>query len=151
MPKEIDDMIRQRIKKDLAGRNGTKQEIADRHGVSIGTVKRLAKEIKPVTSVVEASTAAIAKAIVSGAAVDERDYAGALGDIIDRLQTAIATAEAKSLEGTARALMEALDKHREYMTMERAIEWLVDLPDFDPARFTKLLKDKYGAKQRRAG
>lgn len=148
MPKGIDDLIRQRIKKDLAGKNGTKQQIADRHNVSIGTVKRLAKEIKPVTTVVEASTAAIARSVVAGGAVEDLDYGTMLKTLIKGLETAFEKAEPKSKEGVAGRLIEAMDKYREMMTMRQAIRWVINLPDFDPAEFTRILKEEYADSQR---
>ena len=49
MTKRTDELVQQRIKKDLATKNGTQAEMADRHSVSISTVKRIAKSIRPVT------------------------------------------------------------------------------------------------------
>ena len=144
----IDDLIRQRIKKDLAAKNGTKPEIADRYGVSVGTVKRIAKELKPVTDVADNMAGAIAQGAIRVGEIKSLNYGQYLEDMIEDLARVLPAAEAKSREGVAGRLMEALKAHREFMSMEQAVDWLLALPDFDPVEFTNLLKRKYGHKRR---
>lgn len=149
MTKPIDELVQQRIKKDLATKNGTQAEIAERHSVSISTVKRIAKSIRPVTQVAENISGAIAQGALGQSEVSELDYGQILGQIIIKLEESIAIAEPKSLETVASCLMKALTLHREFMTTEQAVEWLLDLPDFDPREFTRLLKEKYGNRRAR--
>jgi len=74
MTKRTDELVQQRIKKDLATKNGTQAEIADRHSVSISTVKRIAKSIRPVTQVAENISGAIAQGALGQSEVSELDY-----------------------------------------------------------------------------
>ncbi|NER81434.1 MAG: hypothetical protein F6K42_18080 [Leptolyngbya sp. SIO1D8] len=147
MPKKINDLIRQRIKKDLATKNGTKEEIADRHGVSIGTVKRLAKEVKPITSAADHVAGAIASGALGLATTESLDYGVILNEIITELRNSLKDAKPGSREGVAGRLMDALKAHREFMTMEQAVDWVLGLPNFDAEEFTRLLKEKYADKR----
>lgn len=74
MTKRTDELVQQRIKKDLATKNGTQAEMADRHSVSISTVKRIAKSIRPVTQVAENISGAIAQGALGQSEVSELDY-----------------------------------------------------------------------------
>ncbi|WP_204137407.1 transposase family protein [Halomicronema sp. CCY15110] len=149
MTKPIDELVQQRIKKDLAAKNGTQAEIAERHGVSISTVKRIAKSIRPVTQVAENISGAIAQGALGQGEVSELNYGQILTQVIIKLEASIALAEPKSLEAVASCLMKALILHREFMTTRQAVDWILDLPDFDPREFTRILKEEYGNRRAR--
>jgi len=149
MTKPVDELVQQRIKKDLATKNGTQAEIAERHGVSTSTVKRIAKSVRPVTQVAENISGAIAQGALGQGEVSELDYGQILTQIIIKLEESIAIAEPKSLEAVASCLMKALTLHREFMTTRQAVDWILDLPDFDPREFTRILKEEYGNRRAR--
>jgi len=77
------------------------------------------------------------------------DYGQILTQIIIKLEESIAIAEPKSLEAVASCLMKALTLHREFMTTRQAVDWILDLPDFDPREFTRILKEEYGNRRAR--
>ena len=154
MPKPISDLVRQQIKREIKkDPKADKAAIATQYGVSIGTVKRLAKEVKDTeipgsvqqVKVRAATQNAIAKLSDTDGGLKGADFQNILITLLTDLTENLSSASIKSREGAARAAVELMKCHREFYppTMEDLIDQLLGLPDFEPVEFAKRLRARY--------
>lgn len=155
MASRISDITRGQIKKRIKEQPGAdKGAIAAEFRVSLGTVKRLAKEVKdaqgvPPASVHKAKVRAATKAALGKlpdkGAISAPDFRQILVTLLEDLSTATSEAPVKSREGGARAAAELMRCYREFYppTIDEAIDHLLTLPDFDPLEFARRLRARY--------
>lgn len=149
MPKPIPPLIQKQIQRAILNKEGSIDQIAQRFGVSTGTVKRLGKKVKAVSQAAEAlqSTVAIAAAGLSEHAPS--DFRQALEDLLKDLQGDLKRTEPKSKEGVAGKILDIIKTMHELYppTMADMVDRLLEMPDFKPAEFVQLLKERYAQKQ----
>jgi hypothetical protein len=149
--RKISDLTIAAVKRGyLAG--DTIAALAKQHGISEGSIKRLAKA-GDWAAIRQAKQQAIQAAVQQPPAVS---IAGAAIDFDDLLTAAIASLSAdvaalpgKSKESAATALFKAIELYRKYhpLTMDELADLAIALPDFDPAEFARRLRDRYTAAQ----
>lgn len=150
--KRIDDIKVAAIRKAYLNRDGSIAVLAERFGVSEGTIKRIKKEgdwdaIRAAqTAVVQAAVQQPPAVTIGGAAINFDEM---LTTAIDSLSGDVATLPGKSRESAATALLKAIELYRKYhpMTIDEAIDLVIALPGFDPQDFARRLRDRYLAAQ----
>ncbi|MDA0865386.1 MAG: hypothetical protein O2890_03020 [Cyanobacteria bacterium] len=151
MPRKINEITKQAIKRDLreGGDKADKKAIAEAHSVSLGTVKRLVKELKAPArkAATQDLISQVFGALEEAGVIDRSDFQRLLLASIQGLTDENArAAPVKSREGASRAAAELMRTYEELFpaTMEQAADWLLGLPDFEPMKFAAMLRDRYG-------
>ena len=141
LPLEIQSEIR------TARKEGESYKVlAKRYNVSERTLMRVTAGVvagRPADAVVRRVNAAI----VQGAKVtiDGVDLTHHLTHDIERMTTAMESAEAKSFEGLAAVKLRYLQYLAQVCppTLSDFVDQLIARPDFDPVEFVRLLKERY--------
>jgi hypothetical protein len=146
MPRQpVPELTQQSIKKARSGGESV-ASLAARFKVSERTIQRICSGVNP--KLHEPAIEVVKSAISHGAriTVDGIDLTQHLIDDINQLSGAMSGgAEPKSLEGVAGVKL----KYMQYLallnppTMAEAVDQLIARPDFDPAEFVRLLKERY--------
>lgn len=147
MADHIPELTQQAIKRAYMNREGSKNAIAKRFGVSESSVKRIVKDLGPALVVTQNAIANhVAETVkVHGLAIDTDQL---LVTAINDLSAEMATVPAKSKEGVATAIARMIDMWRKYhpMTMHELVDLAIATPGFDPREFAKLLRERYESK-----
>lgn len=148
--KAVSELTRRSIQRVYAQGGISKAELARQHGISEATVKRICHGIKagggPAQQIIAQAIAEHRPIVIDGLDLGEM-----VGTAIKDLSAAAIAVEGKSKEGVSTAMLKYLQFYVQLHppTMEAMVDQLLGMPDFDPARFVKLLKEKYA--QRAAG
>jgi hypothetical protein len=146
MPRpSIPETTKAAIKRDYKAGLGSQKELALKYGVSLASAERIC------SGVVKGS-AAPAMEIVHNAiergqrvTIEGLDLTRYLVDGIKDLMGDMASTEAKSKEGIAGVALKWMQYLAEINppTMADFVDQLITRPDFDPAEFVRLLKERY--------
>lgn len=142
MPKIISDLTKQSIKKAIRAGDRTLEKIAEQYQVSIGTVRRLAKEMPEREAVRVVQQQAIAQHLTTTIAGAPFDMNAILITAINDLAAEMPKTSGKSKEGVGAAIGRLSDLLRKYNPQtERELALLaIAIPNFDPQVFAKELR-----------
>lgn len=128
---------------------GSKAAIAQKFGLSLSTVKRITQGLTQSPQAGDVLHQAISNS--ASVTIDGLDVTAYVKRGIDDLAAAAIAVPPKSKEGMATAMLRYLQFYAQLHppTMDAMVDQLLGMPDFDPARFVKLLKEKYA--QQRGG
>lgn len=142
-------LIRKQIQRAYELGEGSYRELADRFKVSLATVQRCCKGLKPPVDK-KLAAEVLADAVTHGekVTIDGLDLNQYLKDGIQDLTADMRSTEAKSKEGVASAALKYMQFYAQLNppTLEEMVDQLLARPDFDPERFVSLLRSRYAAK-----
>jgi hypothetical protein len=146
--KPLPETTRAAIKRDWRAGIGTQPELATKYGISLASVKRILQGVEKGSAA--PAMEVVRTAITSGqrVTIGDIDLTAYLADGIKDLAGDMAITEAKSKEGIASAMLRWIQYYAELNppTMADFVDKLIARPDFDPAEFVRLLKERYERK-----
>ena len=139
MANKTPELIRRGIQRELKKGKG-KQAIAEQFSVSLGTVKRIAKE----TDLTAADPVDQLERAIASVTAGRFDLISTLEVLINNLETRMADAQVKSYEGAASAICKVAELHRRYkpLTLDEGIDLLLDIPGVSPQAIARRLRER---------
>ena len=146
--KPLPETTRAAIKRDWRAGIGTQPDLAAKYGISLASVKRIVQGVEKGSASPAVEVVRTAMASGQRISVGDLDLTAYLADGIKDLAGDMASTEAKSKEGIASAMLRWMQYYAELNppTLSDFVDQLIARPDFDPAEFVRLLKERYEPK-----